>query len=65
MSPAVLKERIVEALPRSKASVAGLLYLVAILTGGVVLLIPGRLAVDLIAIACYVAVTALFYDLSR
>jgi hypothetical protein len=65
MSPAVLKERIAEALPRSKARVAGLLYLVAILTGGVVLIVPGRLVVELIAIACYVAVTALFYDLRR
>jgi len=65
MSTAEMKERITEGSPRSKARIAGLFYLVAILTGGVVLFVPGRLIVDVIATACYVAMTALFYDLSR
>jgi hypothetical protein len=42
-------------------------YLVTILTGGVVLFVHGRsdLKVDLIATICYMAVTALFYQISR
>jgi hypothetical protein len=67
MSPAVLKERIAQASPRFKVRIVGVFYLVTLLTGGVVLLVHGRLGlvVDLIATACYIAVTALFYDLSR
>jgi hypothetical protein len=59
--------RIVEASPRFKARIAAVFYLVTILTGGVVLFVHGRLGlvVDLIATACYIAVTALFYDLTR
>jgi hypothetical protein len=67
MSTTLLKERIGEASPRSKARIAGAFYLVSILMGGVVLFVHGRLGlvVDLIATACYVGVTVLFYDLSR
>ena len=59
--------RIVEASPRFKARIAGVFYLVTILTGGVVLFVQGRLGlvVDVVATACYIAVTALFYRLSR
>ncbi len=63
----VIKERIAEASPRFKARITGVFYLVTILTGGVVLFVHGRLGLvfDLIATACYIAVTALFYDLTR
>ncbi len=59
--------RIGEALPRFKSRIAAVFYLVTILMGGVVLFMQGRLGlvVDLIATACYIAVTALFYRLSR
>jgi hypothetical protein len=59
--------RMGEASPRFKAGITGAFYLVTILTGGVVLLFQGRmgLVVDLIATACYIAVTGLFYRLSR
>ena len=67
MSTAEMKERIGEASPHFKDRIAGVFYLVTILTGGVVLFVHGRvgLVVDLIATACYIAVTALFYRLSR
>jgi hypothetical protein len=67
MSTTLLKERIGEASPRSKARIAGAFYLVSILMGGVVFFVHGRLGlvVDLIATACYIGVTVLFYDLSR
>jgi hypothetical protein len=59
--------RIGEALPRFQSRMAAVFYLVTILLGGVVLFVQGRsgLVVDLIATACYIAVTALFYRLSR
>ncbi|MFZ0308653.1 MAG: hypothetical protein WAL89_10790 [Candidatus Sulfotelmatobacter sp.] len=67
MSTAVTMKRIVEASPRLKTRITVAFYLVTILMGGLVLLVPGRLAllVDLIATACYLAVAALFYDLSK
>jgi hypothetical protein len=67
MSPAKVKERIAEASPGFKARLTGVFYLVTILTGGVVLFVHGRSGwlVDLIATACYIAVTALFYEVSR
>ena len=67
MSAAVAMKRIVEASPRLKTRITVAFYLVTILMGGLVLLVPGRLAllVDLIATACYLAVAALFYDLSK
>jgi hypothetical protein len=66
MNTAEIK-RIVEASPRFKARIVGVFYLVTILTGGIVLFVHGRLGliVDLIAAACYVAVTALFYHVSQ
>ncbi|HWY22556.1 MAG TPA: hypothetical protein VNX26_15120 [Candidatus Acidoferrum sp.] len=62
-----MNARITEALPRFQSSIAAVFYLVTILMGGVVLFVQGRLGlvVDLIATACYIAVTALFYRLSR
>jgi DMSO reductase anchor subunit len=60
-------KRIAETSPRWSARITAAFYLLTILLGGLVLLVHGRLAlaVDLIAIPCYIAVTALFYDLSR
>jgi hypothetical protein len=59
--------RIGEASPRFQARIAAVFYLVTILMGGVVLFMQGRLGlvVDLIATPCYIAVTALFYRLTR
>jgi len=61
------KEQMAEASQRFKAGVTGVFYLVTILTGAVVLFAPGRLGLvfDLIACVCYIAVTALFYELTR
>ena len=44
-----------------------MLYLLTMLTGGIVLFVHGRLGliVDFIAAACYIAVTALFYHVSQ
>jgi hypothetical protein len=67
MNTAEMKGRIGEASPRFQARIAAVFYLVTILMGGVVLFVQGRLSlvVDLIATACYIAVTAFFYRLSR
>jgi hypothetical protein len=58
-----MRERIAEASPRFKARIAGVFYLLTFLTGGVALFVRGRLgfAAGLIAGACYIAVTLLFY----
>ena len=67
MTTAELKERIAEASPRFKARITAVFYLVAILAGGVLLFVHGRLGLvfDLIAAGGYIAVTALFYELTR
>lgn len=59
--------RITEASPRFKSRITGVFYLVTILAGAVVLFVHGKLGsvVDLIATACYIGVTALFYRISR
>ncbi len=89
MSVAVTTGRVAGASPRLKARIAGLLYLLTFLTGGIALF-AGRglivpedaaataanilalessfrlsFAADLLVIACYIAVTALFYDLFK
>jgi hypothetical protein len=53
--------------PRSKARLAGVFYLLTFLTGGVALFVRGRLglAAGLIAGACYIAVTLLFYGIFK
>lgn len=62
-----MMERIAEASPRFKARIAGVFYLLNILTGAFALFVRGRLGfvVILIATACYIAVTLLFYDIFK
>jgi hypothetical protein len=63
MSTAVMTERILETSPNLKARIAGVFYLLCFVTGITALFVRGRLGLvaGLIAGACYVAVTLLFY----
>jgi hypothetical protein len=67
MNTIEMKERIAEASPRFKARITAVFYLVTILTGLLVLFAHSRLGlvVDLVASVFYVAVTVLFYEVSR
>ena len=67
MSTAVMMERIADASPRLKARIAGVFYLLTFLAGGFALFVGGRYgsAAGLIAGACYIAVTGLFYFLFK
>jgi hypothetical protein len=67
MSTTEVKQPIAEVSPRFKARITAVFYLVTILAGGLVLSFHGKLGLgfDLITAVCYVAVTALFYELSR
>jgi hypothetical protein len=62
-----MTERIAETSPLFKARIAGAFYLLVFLTGGFALFVRGRLgsATGLIAGACYVAVTLLFYGIFK
>jgi len=53
--------------PRTQARIAGVFYLLTILTGASALLVAGRLLSTLLlgSTLCYIAVTALFYQLFR
>ncbi len=65
MSTAMMK-RIAEASPRLKARIAGAFYLITFVTGILALVfVNGRLIADLIADACYIAVTLLFYSIFK
>lgn len=72
MTTAASRERIAETSPHfkstiTKSTITGIFYLITVLTGGAVLLAQGRLGFVfvLIAVAFYIAVTVLFYRLSR
>src|SRR6266850_5561033 len=67
MSRAVSMKRGGEASPFFKARIAGLFYLLTFLTGGLALFVRGGLgsAAGLIAGACYIAVTLLFYEIFK
>src|SRR6204780_3612980 len=67
MNTPVMKERMAEAPPCYQARIAGIFYLLTALAGGVFFFVHGRFgfAVDLFVAACYLAVTALFYDLFK
>jgi hypothetical protein len=62
-----MTDRITEASPRLVARIAGVFYLLTFLTGGTALFVRSRwgFAAGLIAGACYVAVTLLFYYLFK
>jgi hypothetical protein len=62
-----MMERIAAASPNVKARVAGVFYLLTFVTGIFALLVRNRLGVaaGLVAGACYIAVTLLFYDLFK
>ena len=67
MSTTGMKKRIADASPRFKAKITAVFYLVTILAGGAVLSFHDKLGLgfDLITAVCYIAATALFYELSR
>src|SRR5438552_11215247 len=67
MSAGEMTERIAEASPLFKARIAGVFYLLVFLTGGLALFVRGRLgsAAGLVAGACYIAVTLLFYGIFK
>jgi hypothetical protein len=67
MSTAERMHQIVGGLPRHRSQVVVAYYLLTVLTGVFVLSFHGRLAfaADLLATVFYIAMTALFYDLSK
>jgi len=62
-----MAQHIADASPDLKARIAGVFYLLTFLTGGVALSVRGRwgLLAGLIAGACYIVVTLLFYYLFK
>ena len=70
MGPAETKEQVARSSPRRTARIAGVFYLLTILTGASAAFVSGHLvvyrdAVSLAATACYVVVTLLFYSLFK
>ena len=67
MSTAEKIERIAQAPPRLRNKFVGVYYLLTVLTGIFILWFHGKLAfvADFVVALFYLAVTALFYDLSR
>jgi len=67
MSTAEITRRIAQASPRFQARIAVVFYLLTILTGAIVFFLGGKLGfvVDAIATVFYVAVTLLFYALTK
>jgi hypothetical protein len=62
-----MTEQTVEQSPQKKARIAGVFYLLTIMTGAFALVVNGplRAAMLLCSTVCYVAVTVLFYGLFR
>lgn len=61
-----MMEGVADASPQFKARVAGGFYLLTIVAGALALVfVSGRLVANLIATACYIAVTLLFYDIFK
>src|SRR5712671_6339571 len=67
MSAAEMTDRIEKGSPRLKARIARVSYLLVFLTGGFALFVSGRFgpSAGLIAGACYIAVTLLFYGIFK
>ena len=67
MSAGGMNKRIAEASPLFRARLAGVFYLLVFVTGGLALFVRGSLgsAAGLIAGACYIAVTLLFYGIFK
>lgn len=70
MRPAEMKEPVAQASPRRKARIAGVFYLLTILTGALAAFVSGGLVVyrdafSLAATACYIVVTLIFYPLFK
>lgn len=66
MSTALIADQVAETSPNTKARIAGVFYLLTFVAGILALLsTSGRLGANLVAIASYVAVTILFYDLFK
>ena len=67
MSAGEMNERIAEESPLFKARLAGVVYLLVFVTGGLALFVRGGLgsAAGLIAGACYIAVTLLVYGIFK
>ena len=67
MSTAEITRRIAQASPRFQARIAVVFYLLTILAGAIVFFLGGKLGfvVDAIATVFYVAVTILFYAVTR
>ena|ERR1039458_3503437 len=64
MNTAAMKERIAEASPRLKARLTAVFYLLTTIAAGAVFFFHGTLGLAIVAV-CYLALTALFYDLLR
>ena len=70
MRPAEMKEPVAQASPRRKARIAGVFYLLTILTGALAAFVSGGLVVyrdafSLAATSCYIVVTLIFYPLFK
>ena len=66
MSKAATTDHAERMSPSARARIAGVFYLLVFVTGSLALvLVNGRVVANLIATACYVAVTFLFYDLFK